>query len=344
MEDISEKISNLSKKEPEERSSAVFLNLTNGDFLLFGGGSRTKEFNDFWILKVVQLKSNMRHIEYSWEEYPKQIPNHFPARFGCVGAVTTCNNSHEVYIHGGQNNTSCAIYADFFSIQLPSNTNIFKDHNITYKNLTCYPINPSKTPKERNSHSIVQKNDLIYIFGGGNSEGLLNDLWCYCKELCKWQSLKISGELIQPREMHGMSIYEEKIYIFGGRLYESIDNNIFCLTKKNESEFNCEIICKLPQGLCAFAYATYKNYIFIYGGTDGVDFNNNIFIFNLLNKKLAKSKIQVPGEGRITSMMSIDENMMILVIFGGSSLLRDYNNCTFLWIKELLDENNMVPA
>jgi hypothetical protein len=346
---------------PEPRSSAVVLNLGSNRFFLFGGGSREKTFNDFWILLV--KKNQNQAAELKWVDIAEnnvEIPN---SRFGSAGCVTKDKinqNLYTLYIHGGQNFFENKIFGDMLIIKLSetleNSNNFYKIVGI--ENITTYPIDIKTTPIQRNSHCMVTFNEDLYIFGGGSSDGLLNDLWQFNITTKKWHVCEIGGKTIPSREMHGMVVYTNKknenyLYIFGGRLLESIDDKIY---RVNLSDFKCEYVTNIPIALCSFSYVLYKYFIIIYGGTDGNTFLNDIIIFNITNSKWAKSKFQIHSElvksdpnlafflGRIGSSMSIDYDSEQLLIFGGSSIHKDTNYTCVLKLKDLFDENNLTPC
>jgi hypothetical protein len=361
---INNSVSINTKKSPEDRSSGTLLNIGPSEFILLAGGNREKTFNDIWHMS---LTSNNEVI---WNEVKNKSNQTFQPRFGCAGVTSKIEEGVvNIWLHGGQNFFENKHYADMILLKIQKNSsNIYELTSI--KNYTNYPLDNKTTPRERNSHSLVIKSEqdqdenekikvTFYLVGGGSSEGLQNDLWQFNTENCKWNKIDLQGEEIPPREMHGAVFYsssktkENYLYIFGGRLYESIDDKIY---RVNLSSNKTESIGKMPSPLCSFSYVGYKHFIIIYGGTDGVSFINDIIIFNIISQKWAKSKIQINSDfinndpnligflGRIGSMMALDHVTENLVIFGGSSLHKD-NNYTFVVnLKELLDENNLIPC
>jgi hypothetical protein len=326
---------NYNNKKPAERSAGNLIKLSDA-FLLFGGGNRKETFKDTWLLKITNEK------EYTWNEI--SLNRYIEPRFGSAAAYLGDN----IYIHGGQNYNEGRFYGDLHQIAL-------KDSKLNYvKNHTIYPINKEQTPVERNSHSICDNGaDLFYIFGGGNSTGLLDDLWTFDTTANRWAKHEVLGKTIAAREMHGMVYYRDLsldksyIFIFGGRRYESFDDYIYRIDVSNNG-FNCDYVKKLPFALSSFAYCLYDHYIIIYGGTDGNKFMNNIIIYNINNGKWAQSKFQPLTEvnelgGRISSMMAIDHEKGYLIIFGGTFIIRDTNDIQILNLNELLDSNNLIP-
>ena len=365
---------------PDQRSSGLFLNMGYKNFILIGGGNREKAFSDIWQLNLNSSDNQNKTLDFlqkKWEKFTftNNEMEILKPRFGHTGIVhkAKLDNSLNLYIHGGQNHFSGSFYSDFFLVKFKeedelnkSQENVFRiknfgknSNNSIYsknfifseiKNLIKYPIDIINTPCERNSHTLSFDNkNSLYIFGGGNGSGLLNDLWEFNIEKEKFSQILFEKNKIKPREMHGMVYYKDHLYIFGGRLYESIDNKIY---KINLINLNVETdFTTLPCPLCSFSYVLYKNYIIIFGGTDGINFLNNIFIYNLNNNKWAKSKINLFDkdkenglEGRIGSHMAIDEETDTLVIFGGSGIHQDSNEIFMVYIQELLNENNLIQV
>ena len=313
------------KKIPGERSAGVLLNLEKDIYFLFGGGNRDQTFNDSWLIKVLEG-------ETLWEEL--SLNKYIQARFGS-SAISINNN---IYIHGGQNYLESKFYGDFYQMQIKEKrVEIIKNH-------TIYPFEIDKFPCERNSHSIAYYQNKIYLFGGGNGQGLLNDLWSFDIDKSVWNKHLLSGNEIKGREMHGMVCYNNYLYIFGGRLYEEIDKNLFRIDLNN---FECNLFKQIPIPMCSFTYCLYKNFIIIYGGTDGNIFLKDIIIYNINNNKWAKSKYHPKIDesafgGKISSMMAHDEDN--LIIFGGSFLHRDSNEVFLVSLIDLLNENNLSPC
>jgi len=350
MEEVTNAVVIINQKMPDDRSSGTLLNVSKNEFLLIAGGNREKTFNDIWQLKIDQIDGK---FTATWNEVNTN-GNTFQPRFGTCGLkVNLEEEKNTLWIHGGQNFFEAKHYADMLELEINSNNSEL----ISCLNHTIYPLNNLTTPRERNSHCIVNNNNELYLFGGGSQEGLLNDLWSFNPINKKWTKHDYNSESIPSREMHGSVAYTNKngenfIYIFGGRLYESIDNKIYRI---NLSNLKCECLGEMPTPLCSFSYTVFKHFIVIYGGTDGITFINDIIIYNIITQKWAKSKVQINSDfidndanliaflGRIGSMMSLDPVTENLIIFGGSSLHKDTNYTFVINMNELLDENKLIP-
>ncbi len=368
---------------PDPRSSGLLLNIAPFYFLLIGGGSREKVYDDVWLLNInkniIKIQNTNGSEEQKlkvWKKLSNEnfSENLFKARFGHCGIISRndLENSFNLFIHGGQNHFTSSFYLDFFSIKfqyLENSNNFFEKVNdfvlqintndgiknydcMEYKNFIKFPVDINKSPCERNSHAIAINNitkKSIFIFGGGNGSGLLNDLWEFSLENENFIKFSIDSDKIPSREMHGMIYYKDNLYIFGGRLYDSIDNKMYKINL-NSKKIECDFTT-LPCALCSFSYEVYKNYLIIYGGTDGISFFNTLYIYNLKNNKWAKSKLNLCKydrekliEGKIGSHMSIDEESGILIIFGGSSIHQDSNETYVVSISELINENNLIQV
>jgi hypothetical protein len=331
----------MEEESPSARSSCVLLNIAKSSYLLFGGGDREKTFNDFWILKIIN------NSEFRWTQLGKR--DEITPRFGTVGGIV----NNKLYLHGGQNFFTNAIYGDTLMVEFGQN---YKDIK-SIENLTSFPIDIKKSPINRNSHTAVQDGDNIIVFGGGNGDGLLNDLWLFDTNSLKWNNCELNSNIVSPREMFGMVKYTNKksekfIYILGGRLLESIDDKMYRISLE---DYKCELVCSLPMPLCSFACVIYKYFIIIYGGTDGNTLKNDIMIYNITNSKWAQSKTQIHSElvkndpslepflGKIASSISVDNESEELVIFGGSSIHKDTDLLCVIKLSDLLDENNLIP-
>jgi len=218
------------------------------------------------------------------------------------------------------------------------------------ENLTKYPLDILKFPTERNSHSSVFDPYInsIFIFGGGNLDGLNNELWEFSLNNSKWEKHPNKGNVPNGREMHSLIFYfnqltkAKTIFLLGGRLKEDVSNEIFAYNLESKT---WELFFSLPYKLCSFSAVIIKNFIVIYGGTDAVYFYNDIILLNIDTKKWFKSKIapqeaEVGYGGKIATMSSCDEEFYI--IFGGSSLSNDSNDIFILKHEELLDVNNLI--
>lgn len=75
-------------------------------------------------------------------------------------------------------------------------------------------------PSERRSHSAAwwDKRKTLVIFGGGNGERALNDLYFleFTVSGCHWRAVTTTGALPPPRGYHSSVIFKDKLFVYGG--------------------------------------------------------------------------------------------------------------------------------
>lgn len=346
-----------SKLMPKARSNGLLVTLLPEKYLLIGGSDREKAFNDVWLM-LPSLKK--------WIPTPKDnvISSMFYPRSGFAGVIT--NKSKEeitIYLHGGLDFFTQKFFADMFEIKIPLPSSIDETETestllstATIKNYTIYPLDITKIPCERNSHCMCynSKENLLYIFGGGSNEKMLNDLWSFNISTKEYTKIEIENlnNVISPRELFGM-VYNDKnntLIIFGGRLYDSIDNNSYIIDLTNKK---CSIGNKMPKGICAFAFtkAIYNNkeYVVIYGGTDGKNLLNSFVVYDIEKGEFKKSKLIINKElvnndpnyavflGRISAIMTFDEDKGNIILYGGSASDKEWSYINEIPIKDIIE-------
>ena len=65
--------------------------------------------------------------------------------------------------------------------------------------------------------------DSLFIFGGGNSKEMLNDIWMFDTLIMKWSQLDNRGVVPTPRAGYGLvSVSTDEFIIYGGGDAESV--------------------------------------------------------------------------------------------------------------------------
>lgn len=338
---------------PTARANGVLIpyDPENHIFLLIGGSDRSQAFSDIWLL-------NMK--EKNWKPI-KEIPSFtsmYTPRSG-VSYSLISNTKEELLlcIHGGQDFFTQTFFSDLIFLKI--NKNNYSLSTIT--NTTILPLDLNKNPCERNSHCMLYAEDLnkIFIFGGGCKDSLLNDLWSLDfdfnleggkNNLYTKVEIDKLNQIIKPRELFGMVYHEKKIYIFGGRLMDEIDKNSYIIDLENKT---CKKGSKLPFCVCAFAFVKVKIknefFVIIYGGTDGNLFSNSFVVYDFKNDIFRKSNYIINKDlvnndptfsvflGRISAMMSFDEQNESVIIYGGSACDKEWNFINEVKVKDILD-------
>ncbi|CAF0997869.1 unnamed protein product [Adineta ricciae] len=77
------------------------------------------------------------------------------------------------------------------------------------------PIDESKVPSKRCKHSACIYQDMMYIFGGWDSSGKLNDMYRYRFDRNEWEQVQCANPP-SARSAHSVAIYQNYMYLFGG--------------------------------------------------------------------------------------------------------------------------------
>ncbi|XP_008108092.2 rho GTPase-activating protein gacHH isoform X1 [Anolis carolinensis] len=142
-------------------------------------------------------------VQYSWQ--PVLQNNITPCdRF----KHATCICRGFVYIYGGRKNTTLN---DFWRYKIESNE---------WEKLD----NSEDSPEELEEHSMVEYQDVLYIFGGMVDSAFTqkkNPLWMYDTDRTKWmerQLTAVEGEGTAPanRKGHSAVVYRGSMYMYGG--------------------------------------------------------------------------------------------------------------------------------
>lgn len=296
--------------------------------IILGGSSREKCFNDFWILTI----NNSINLAFKWKNLKiNDNCSTITPRFGSTMVFT----NNKIYIHGGQD-LNQNFYADLFEVEIIKNKENEYDSVNFIKNHVLYPLSLNKYPSERNSHcSYLSDNDLL-LFGGGNSSGLIDDMWIFSNN----EFNKIKGNYT-GLEMTGITLFKSKIYIFGGREIEKISDKIriYNYDKENLCTSLSDTI-QMPFSISSYAYCTHKEFFIIYGGIENDKFSTHIKVYNMESSKWYFYNKQINIEASICPIMVNDDQ--IIIIFGGSSIQSESNQLTILNINDIINESNLI--
>lgn len=310
-------------------------------FLLTWGANRDKQFDDIWKITVQKegFSINFEKINY------ENIDEKFTARNG--HAAVYDKDNHELLILGGQDSVNNIQFNDLFAL---TTDNQMK--KVEFDLSEGMPF-----PRVRNSHTLVRdhQNQKIYCYGGANAnDGPLNDLFEFDQKENEWVQLLTSGkdssdDVPPPLEMHTSHIYYDEsshphLLIFGGRNKEELWSGIY---KLDIEELTWSKIGEMPSIICSHSSVLIKNrYVVVYGGFSGTSIFDSVRRYDIeTNKWLTFTNSGVDlscdffTDGRIATAME-NANEEVILFFGGSSALKDYNDTLVIPVKRLVDDAN----
>jgi hypothetical protein len=332
---------------PEERGhpSLNYIGDTeSGDahaFVLMWGANRDKQFDDIWNVTVhkTDFTTQFNKIDYN------NIDDRFTARNGHATVYDV--DSKNLLMIGGQDSVNNVQYNDLFSL---NKSNDLKKVEFDLSEGMPYP-------RVRNSHTLVRdhKNHKIYVYGGANADdGPLNDLFEFDQDENEWVQLLTSGkntpdDVPPALEMHTAHIYYDEnekphLLLVGGRCNGSFSSGIYSL---DLDELQWTLLFSMPSVLCSHSSTLLSNnYVVVYGGFDGLQIFDTIRRYDIKNNKwltYMKPKDNEPSEffsdGRIAAAME-NANDELILLFGGSSAMKDYNDTYWIKVEDLTNDAN----
>ena len=332
---------------PEARSHPLlkFIKKTEDSkgyiFILACGASREKQFDDVWQLSVNQEDFSVQYSKISYTNFDEK----FTARNGQAGVFIP--ETEELLIFGGQDSVNNEQFNDLFCF---NNKHEMKKIEFDLSEGMPYP-------RVRNSHTFVRddQNKTIYCYGGANAnDGPLNDLFEYNQNENEWVQLLTSGkdsadDVPPPLEMHTAHIYYDEnlkphMLLMGGRSIDELSSAIYCL---NIEELTWSKIGDMPSIICSHATTLIKNkYVILYGGFSGTSIFDSIIRYDIKNNKwltfmktINYNSSEFFSDGRIASVME-NANDEIIILFGGSSAIKDYNDVLCIKVDDLTNDDN----
>jgi hypothetical protein len=268
-----EKINVVFRPSPRHSYSADY-SLTTKKVFLFGG---TTYYDDCWIFD--EEKSQWQKISSS---------NTPQARYGgCIVNI----GENKFLLFGGLGQQG--YFGDTYIFSLFPSSGSFQ------------LVETSSHPSARYYHSMcfVPEEKKVYLFGGYNSSGALNDLWCFDLLSSTWSFISTSNSP-QARYGHKMVYADKKIYIFGGQKDDINFFNdlwVYDLQTKSFTNITPTTPATKPSARANFGMAKFPelNQILIFGGYEGgSSYSNELWFLNYISTTFAKSDCAYPPSAR----------------------------------------------
>eukprot|EP01084_Bolivina_argentea_P008747 16361_1 len=262
------------------------------------------------------VKANMVHDVMTWTKI-KYNTGIIPNKRNCHQMILH-KNQKKLYIIGGYNTGSINIDVLTFNID---------------KNQWFRPLIGGSIPIERYSHSVVNINNKIYMFGGFNvNHKWLNDLYTLHidnpihnsaentdnNSMLLWDKPKTTGNAPTARAAHASALIGHKMYIFGGNNGNKVFNDLYCLDTISMKWCKMKAKGHIPCARSAHTMTAMNNKLLVFGGiNENGKPLNDLIIFDIETNKWFKPKINgtpPPSRGG-HSAVCIKNNE--LFIFGG---------------------------
>ena len=239
-----------------------------------------------------------------------------------LALVYNDQNNYDIYIDNTntESNINNLITAPI-TLNIGKKSGIFdNDNDINVELLEIYE-NPITAREE---HSMVAIGTDIYIFGGSDSTGLVNDFYKIDKtnNTAKSITLTSSGTTISERQAHSMVAIGTDIYIFGGRDGSGLLNDFYKIDTTNSYNVTPITLSSSSgtaiSGRFSHTMVAIDKDIYIFGGRDGSGYSNDFYKINTNNNiatpiTLSSSGTTITGRYKHT-MVAIGKD---IYIFGG---------------------------
>eukprot|EP00027_Filamoeba_sp_ATCC50430_P003209 CAMPEP_0168555454 /NCGR_PEP_ID=MMETSP0413-20121227/8345_1 /TAXON_ID=136452 /ORGANISM="Filamoeba nolandi, Strain NC-AS-23-1" /LENGTH=463 /DNA_ID=CAMNT_0008586309 /DNA_START=416 /DNA_END=1805 /DNA_ORIENTATION=+ len=188
--------------------------LIGSRLFVFGGGDETRVYNDLYILDTDTM---------SWSR-PDVKGTGPSARWG---HTTTSIDDGKLLVFGGHDGTQMLNDIHVLDIQTMSWTQIQPkpleeepakaDNNNNNSSPKAPPTHPYQFgPTPRAGHTATLVENKLLLFGGGDGEKILNDIWFLELSDYTWWHPQVSGNAPAGRCAHTSTLLNNKLIVYGG--------------------------------------------------------------------------------------------------------------------------------
>ena len=226
------------------------------------------------------------------------------------GSISWNDNAGNGYVFGGVNVNT--YYNDLWRFDKLSSTWAELAHN----NVQPYP------DVRAGSASWVDNSGKVYIFGGINTTGNLNDLWQYNPSTSSWNRLIDTNQNGSPSARNGSVAWTDingNAYIFGGNSSSGVLNDLWQYNPSTSSwsrliDNNQNGSPSARNGSVAWT-DNYGN-AYIFGGSNSSGVLNDLWKYNTFTKQWSRITVSILPNSRTQALAWTDTNGNAY-IFGG---------------------------
>ncbi|XP_071799387.1 kelch domain-containing protein 3-like [Asterias amurensis] len=189
-------------------------------------------------------------------------------------------------------------------------------------------------PYLRYGHSVVNYNELVYLWGGRNDNyGACREVFCYDTNTLKWSKPNTTGDAPFGRDGHSACLIEDEMYIFGGFTdgrIQCYSNTVFSLNLKEMEWRYINAKGEIPHWRDFHTAAANKHQMIVFGGRSdksGQCYTNQEFYCNKLQVFNIQTKVwNAPAT---TGDVPIGRRSHSAVMYGGFMyMFGGYNDLT----------------
>ncbi|KAK4683520.1 hypothetical protein P7C73_g6729, partial [Tremellales sp. Uapishka_1] len=190
----------------------------------------------------------------------------------------------------------------------------------------------SALPLPRRAHTTVLYRNFLVVFGGGNGQAALNDVWALDvsdPNRLTWHEWRTRGEVPMRKGYHTSNLVGDKMVVFGGSDGHAsfADVHVLNLQTLTWTLVNTEI----KHNRLSHTSTQVGSYLFIIGGHNGQSYAQDVLLFNLVTlawESKSPRGIPPPGRGYHVALLH-DARIFISGGYNGVSVFDD------LWVLDL---------
>lgn len=181
-------------------------------------------------------------------------------------------------------------------------------------------------PPPRRAHTTVLYNNFLVIFGGGNGQAALNDVWALDvsdPSRLTWQEWRTRGDVPQKKGYHTANLVGDKMIVFGGSDGHAsfADVHVLNLVTLTWTLVNTEI----KHNRLSHTSTQVGSYLFVIGGHNGQTYAQDVLLFNLVTlawESKVPRGIPPPGRGYHVAVLH-DARIFVSGGYNGVSVFDD---------------------
>ncbi|KAK4202206.1 hypothetical protein QBC40DRAFT_276734 [Triangularia verruculosa] len=204
---------------------------------------------------------------------------------------------------------------------------------------------PGRVPSKRRAHTACLYKSGIYVFGGGDGERALNDIWRLdVSDFSKMSWKLVSGpspssstssipgdKELRPkaRGYHTANMVGSKLIIYGGSDGGECFNDVWVYDV--ETHVWKQVNIPVTYRRLSHTATIVGSYLFVIGGHDGNEYSNEVLLLNLVTMSWDRRKVYgLPPSGRgYHGTVLHDSRLLMIGGFDGSEVFGD------VWVLEL---------